>query len=828
MKSKYLKTISLLHTAYNVFKGEVSFGDFTFYNLFLIFLKKNNLITIVDNRIEYDKELVETYLPGKIFKKFDEINFKKKNSYLSKELVDAYSVVLIIDEEVLNYYYKELTDLCISLMLKRDEAHSYNDFQPKELTELMNYFLPKEKKINVYNPFAGICSLGVNLSEETEYLAEEFNYGLAMLAELRFLILNKKNFQIKNTDSIKSLNEPFNDKYDFIVSTPPFGLKGKDVLERVVMESNSRKISFNSFIIEASLSKLKENGKLVLTIPESILYSGSKGNEELRRNLVVNSQIETLIKLPSRLFKSTGISSYIIVLGKDRVINSSIRMIDASEMVLDVKSKQNILDIEKIFKALNSSSSNENCVFVNKEEIINNDYNLSVNRYLVEDLDLTDIEVSNLERLSNLVTIVKREKVCEQKGKLIGISDLSKDKLDYTKTFEDLEERDLKNNPNLLKQDSLLLSSIQPDLQPTTFIKTESKVYYPPTFIMACIVDTSRVSLDYLVLELHKEYVVNQIKAKRIGTVVQRISRKDLLEIKIVLPNVQEQLKKVHRFKELIIAKKQQDFNKLVKDYGIDVADENSFLRHQIAGTLKNARGSFKAIKQIINEQIVRDLPGVLKLKRNPKFNKTLLDYLNILERDINSINKTVSLVGEELDLTQVKVSRFNIVDFLTNYVEEVKNRDSNLFELFLNIDEACFLEESQFKGITISGDKELLRRIFDNIIKNAVNHGFNNTISPFNVIEVNVLCDFKNLKLQVDFGNTGKPFPEDYSQEAFIRKGSKAGVNSGDGVGGWFINEVMKLHNGTLGFSDEKVTELVGREIVTTIELKFPIGLSL
>lgn len=823
MKPRYLESLSLIHTAYNLFRGNISLYDFTFYNLSVIYLRKNNLIEYVDGRAIYKEDIVKAFLPQEIFKKFESFNI---NNRFSVALEEKYTIFFIIEESVFNKYYKELAELCLQLLLKGKENKGYleGNINPKELTELINYFLPENKNLSVYNPFSGLSPLGLKLKNEVEYFAEEVNKELVVLANLIFLIHNKTNYNIKVNDSVISIMQD-EKKYDLITFNLPVRFLSSS--EYVNFGNLSHKVMWGALITKITATNIKNNGRAVFVVPDSFLFTRSKQVKNLRKFLVNHNALTTIIKLPLRLTGLSSVPLNIVVIKNIKEKKGKIKLLDASEMILEQNGRLNVLDVNRVIKVLNSNSSID-IRFVKPEEVIKNNYNLSIIRYFIEDLGLSEIDSEKLVKLEELITVVKRKKNFKKEGKCIKIGDLSNDKIQYNKNFKDVEIKKLRRDSNLLNNDSLLLSTMFEDLKPTLFNKTEEEIYYPFYDILACIVDAGKVDLDYLVVELNKEYIKKQLNSKRNGTVIQRISRKDLLEILIVLPSIQEQLKKVHRFKQSIIEKKQQDFDKLVKDSGIEIADENSFLRHQIAGTLKNARGSFRAIKQIINEQIVSDLPGVLKLKRNPKFNKTLLDYLNILERDINSINKTVSIVGEELDLTQVKVGEFNMVSFLTNYVEEVKNRDSNLFEIFLNIDEACFLKESQFKGIIINGDKELLRRIFDNIINNAVNHGFNNTISPLNFIEVNVLCDFKNLNIQVDFGNTGQPIPENFSQEAFIRKGSKAGVNSGDGVGGWFINEVMKLHKGTLGFSDKQVTGLVDREIVTTIELKFPIGLSL
>lgn len=829
MNKEYLKIVSTIHTGYNVYNGLLNGYDFTFFVLSTILFRKLECVKLVDSEHVFDSSKIEkkeviNFFVEEYQKRLDYFGMIENEDFEGNSTYDVTELaayILKLDQKLFDNYCVRMVEECLSIYFSKHHLTIQDSLQPQELNQLINYFLPEDKNISIYNPFAGMCSLGMNLSDDTNYLAEEINFDVAKLAELRFLISDKKNFEIKNTDSIKSLNEPFNDKYDFIVSTPPFGLKGKDALERVVMESNEYKIGLNSFIIDASLSKLKENGKIVFTIPESILYSGTKESKEFRRNLVLNSQIETLIKLPNRLFKSTGISSYIIVLNNDKKKNASIRMIDASEMVLDIKSKQNVLDLEKIFNVLNNSFGNNNCVFTNVEEIVKNDYNLSIIRYQNLDLNISEIQQKNLVVFKDLITTIPKQKISELEGKFIKIGDLSKNVLDHTKTFTDLDLRPLRREANLLEFDTLLISLAYADLKPTLFSKTQDKIYYPTNNIIAFLIN-DKIDSDYLVIQLNQDYVKKQVESKRIGTAIQRISKKDLLNLKIVVPSMTIQLKEVYRFKESIIQKEKDSFNQLVKSSGIDIADENSFLKHQIAGTLKNARGSFKAIKQIIYEQIVPKLPETLDIKRNELLETTLFDYINVLERDILNITNAVNVVGKEYELKSVNLQSLSIVEFLKNYVDEVKNRENNIFEISLNVDDEL-LSEEKIDEVYINGDEKFLRRVFNNIIDNAEKHGFNNKNEPTNKIEIDFLYDFDNLELQIDFGNSGSPLSENYSHEEFIRKGSKIGDNSGEGIGGWYMNEVMRLHNGRFGFTDETGPEGVGGDMVTTIELTFP-----
>lgn len=829
MKSNYLKTISIIHTAYNVLEKGINLYDYTFYNLCIILLRKESVINFNQNNIELTDGDLKEVLSERIFQKFKSLDQNIFNPNLVPFLSDGLELIFIIEDNIFNKHYKEYTDLCISLMLKGNDKNTYDAFQPKELTQLMNYFLPEDKNISVYNPFAGLCSLGVNLINETKYFAEEINHDLIMLAELKFLIFDRNNFKIETKNSIQSLVENTTDEYDFITFNPPFNLKLSEYTDNRIIQEHKffSRNNGNGLIISETFRRLKVNGKMVVVMPDSFLFSSIKKEKDLRKYLVENNYIKYIIKLPSKIFDFSSISINLIVLEKGLNKKGEINLVDASSLISKSENKNNSIDFQRIIDVIESKKESDFFTNITSRDIIKNDYNLSVGRYFLRDLGLEESKVKNLVNFDSLISSVKREKNIKRKGKFLKIGDLSNDKLDYIKTFEEIKERDLRIDANLLYQDSLLLSLAFKDLKPTFFTKTKDEIYYPFNNILACIVNTEKVDIDYLVLEFHKEYVKKQLSSRRVGSAILRIGRKDLLNLQIVLPPIAEQLKEVYRFKDSIINQEKNKYSQLVRGHGIEVADENSFLRHQIAGSLKNVRGTFSAIKQIINEQIVSKLPEALDLKRSPKLETTLFDYLNILERDITNINKTVNIVGQEIDLTDLKVSKFNMLDFLTNYVNEVENRGSNLFTISLDLDQDLLIDK-QVKGIFVNGDKEFLRRIFNNIIENAEKHGFNNTINPKNKIEIDIQYDFDDLEIQVDFGNTGNPLPEDYSHEAFIRKGSKTGKNAGNGVGGWFINEVMKLHNGKFGFTDETGPEGIFGEMITTIELTFPIELKI
>lgn len=390
--------------------------------------------------------------------------------------------------------------------------------------------------------------------------------------------------------------------------------------------------------------------------------------------------------------------------------------------------------------------------------------------------------------------------------------------------IKNLPLNEVKTSFSALKQNALLIAMLGNKIKPTLFQPTKEETAYARGNILAFKIDTDKILPEYLVLELHKDYVQTQLKRIRGGSGIPRIKKDDLLnEIEIIVPSLIEQERKIGQAFYEVHQKQVAEVKRIATDFNIDVADENSFLRHQIAGSMKNLRSAFKFVKKILDNEVESQIPDLYTLKANEKLSSTLGDYLNIIERDLGSVTKILNKAGTEIDLTELEIEKIDLIKFVEDYKKELESRNENHFSVEIKKDKAALLENS-VKTVFIHGDKEKLRQMFDNIIANAVKHGFENRIDPSNKIVLEFLYDFKRAEVQLDISNSGIPLPEDYSHDAFIRKGSSSGKNAGDGTGGWFINEVMKLHKGHFGFTDETGPEGIEGDVVTSIELTFPI----
>jgi type I restriction enzyme M protein len=787
--NEYLKIQIGLRGLGSYYKSNVSEEDLLIVKCFLLLLRKEGLLKysssnlsnrspklLIQDAVEnsHDNDLKNLY-----YEYLKPLVDSVRKTYLAP-LFDTYVNISdgFIKDRAIQFFDREVENAF------KSHGHSQSDsLQPKELTELLNYFCDTSKVQNYYNPFAGIASLALSLPAHIRYLGEEINQKTWLVGKLRMYMYersNSMNYQCAN--SIEKWTFPTADKYDFIGFNPPLNLRLKPSDIDFLDSEYAYARNANSLIISKCFDMLDDDGKMVFVMSSGFLFSNAKKDINLKKELVDNGHVEKVIALPERIFNFTSIGVNIIVLNKVSNTERKIDFIDASDKFKLGDGKINILDNDAIFKLFDSDkNSKKGTVHIN--EISKNGYNLSVNRYVFEDLNLSVGEAHNLVRLKDLVTPLPRTtETVDGDVKFVRIRDLSNSPLESIKSFKDIEIKNSTIRISPLLDNSLLLATTWKSLKPTVYKKQGENIYYDSNSIFACTVDESKVDLDYLILELNKDYIQKQLEQRSIGTSISRINRKDLLQIEVVVPDRSTQEKRKLDFKESVIKEHQEKFETLKKQLGVDIADENSFLRHKISGTLKNIRGSYNKLKDIIDNQISKDLPEVYEYKLSPKLTTNLGDYLSRLDRDIKSVHRAVKNVGLELTMLDIKLETMNFIKFIEDYVEEVKSRPHINFLIDLDIDEEA-LKDNKIKEVNFRGDKEILYQVFDNIIENAERHAFYESGKDENRINVLLLYDFEELNVQLDFANNGKPLPEDYSHEAFTRKGSTAGKNAGNGL---------------------------------------------
>ena len=282
----------------------------------------------------------------------------------------------------------------------------------------------------IYDPAAGSGSLLLQAKKQFDehiiedgFFGQEINHTTYNLARMN-MFLHNVNYDKFNIALGNTLTDPqFKDEkpFDAIVSNPPYSINwiGSDDPTLINDErfapagvlAPKSKADF-AFILH-SLSYLSGKGRAAIVCFPGIFYRGG-AEQKIRKYLVDNNFVETVISLAPNLFYGTSIAVNIMVLSKHKT-NTKIQFIDASgEDFYKKETNNNILTDEHIEKIMQLFASKEDKEYVSasvdKDEIAKENYNLSVSSYVeakdtreVIDIDALNAEikktVKNIDRL---------------------------------------------------------------------------------------------------------------------------------------------------------------------------------------------------------------------------------------------------------------------------------------------------------------------------------------------------------------------------------------------------------------------------------------------
>ena len=232
--------------------------------------------------------------------------------------------------------------------------------------------------------------------------------------------------QLIGRDALSEANAEIRDQYSLILANPPFkGSLDYDSVESSLLKTVKTKKTELLFL-GLMLRMLKIGGRCAVIIPDGVLFGSSKAHKQLRETLLNKHKLDVVISMPSGVFKPyAGVSTAILVFtktnngGTDKVWFYDMQ---ADGLSLDDKrtptKDSDIADIIKRFKQRDKEderSRSEQSFLVPFDEIKDNDWDLSINRYkevIYEQVDyappaeiIADIEQLDKERQQVLAAL---------------------------------------------------------------------------------------------------------------------------------------------------------------------------------------------------------------------------------------------------------------------------------------------------------------------------------------------------------------------------------------------------------------------------------------
>ena len=311
-------------------------------------------------------------------------------------------------------------------------------FTPQEVGELLARIVIMDKNsVNkVYDPACGSGGLLLKFAKilgkenvKQGFFGQEINLTTYNLARINMFLhnINYNNFNIARGDTLIHPQHWDDEPFDAIVSNPPYSIhwagKENPLLindERfspagVLAPSSKADLAFTMHM----LSWLSPKGTAAIVEFPGVLYRGG-AEQKIRKYMIDNNFVDTVIQLPPDLFFGTTIATCILVLKKNKTDNN-ILFVDAStEFVRNTnKNKLSNENINNIINLLKERKEVENKSYLaTYEEVKENDYNISVNSYLKTNFNEKKIDIKEVnKRLAEIVP--KQERLRKELEEII-------------------------------------------------------------------------------------------------------------------------------------------------------------------------------------------------------------------------------------------------------------------------------------------------------------------------------------------------------------------------------------------------------------------------
>lgn len=445
LNSKVLQEIKFNNTSNFTLKSLSAEGESSIKNNFISYLNgyTDNIKIIIDRSgiRSHINKLAEEKILFTLIKDFSEIDLSP----------------LKVSNIKMGYVFEEL----VRKFSEANNAEAGEHYTPREVIDLMTHMLDMDEKaikdgelVTIYDP---ACGSGGMLTAAKEFIEEKINPN----AEVRLYgqEVNDKTWAVAQADLLLKGETAFitkgdtlyedgtaGEQFDFMLSNPPYGKSWKKIQKKVMNASNGRfdvgqpRSSDGQLLFTLHMiSKMKpaEMGGSAIAIVHngSPLFSGDAGSgeSEIRRYVLENDWLETIVALPTELFYNTGIATYIWLIrnNKPKKRQGKVQLINAVDFWKPMKRSLGNKR-RRIHNGIEGSGDNERYVEAN-------------------------------DQIKQIINIHKAFEPGPY-SKIFELADFA-----FRKVFLDLEETDEEGNPMTIEKE---VSVAQNKLEETLFIQT--------------------------------------------------------------------------------------------------------------------------------------------------------------------------------------------------------------------------------------------------------------------------------------------------------------------------------------------------------------------
>lgn len=281
---------------------------------------------------------------------------------------------------------------------------------PKHIREMMVELLKPTPDDSICDPACGTAGFLVSAAEyirknyEDSMTNEQWNHffstmftgydtdrTMLRISAMNLMLHSITNPEITYKDSVSKQNS-VSDKFTICLANPPFKgtVDAESINDNLKAVTDTKKTEL--LFLALFLRILKKGGQCACIVPDGVLFGSSRAHKAIRKEIVENHQLRAVISMPSGVFKPyAGVSTAVLVFtktGAGGTENVWFYDMQADGFSLDDKrsviSDNDIPDIISRFHHLEQDAErkrNEQSFLVPKQEIADNDYDLSINKY---------------------------------------------------------------------------------------------------------------------------------------------------------------------------------------------------------------------------------------------------------------------------------------------------------------------------------------------------------------------------------------------------------------------------------------------------------------
>ncbi len=703
-----------------------------------------------------------------------------------------------LDHQILSDNYPVIFDSILFRITESIGRYGGEFIQPKELTRFICSLADLPENASVFNPFAGLASFGVNLGRGQDYFGQELNPKTWALGALRIMAY-ERTVGTKYVCDDSTLHWPdISEKYDLIVSNPPFGLPICSKYKAIKREFRN----VEHFLVKKSVDSLADKGKFIAILPKRFL-SLRIHEQRLKKYLIDKDLVDTIISFPGGLLANTGIPIIIFVISKNKKNPGKVRFIKADKFVKPSRTGEKVLNDFDLNVLIHGNKHDEDAIrIVNIRQIQDWDYNLNVHRYFLK--AIVPGKHERLVKLKDILVHIRgKSKNLPEYGKFLRTKDLKDDKMRFELDISNIERLELsKIGMRQISKSCLLLAIRSQTLKPR-FFEFKGEPIFTSQDILSFKVKEALVDKTFLINELHSDYVRSQLEAYRVETTMPYIRKDDLLEVQIKLPSLTEQKAKASGIQETQNSL-EEELNKNAGAlynffYPID-SSENIYFKRLVKYNFTNfsdkpKRDEFLALKHILGapRQNIIDWADNLLAFFNQNLNHSVnrsfeefykFDIICALQEIKNAANFITDVLEQGESVLEMDESEVKIIS-LADINDKVSEISDIMFKFKLN---KLLITGEKLNERGISGNMTKLETLFQSLLTNADKHGFDKKLDGNEVVIE--LTEVEEI-LFIEVRNNGKPFPKNYDRDQFITKYSTNDQSRGMGMGGHIIHKI-------------------------------------